>query len=318
MNFPSLINNSPSIKTKFLKKLYLSPSSNKGNQYIYSPKASKTILKPKIFTPINNHNNRSVEKYLLLTSLMTKKNDSISFNINYFKKLSHHNSPIFSQKNSFSSVLTNNAKETFKENFIISMLNKKKEEISKNEKELQNYFKERKKKLNDNLLNFSIIINEYKEKKNDLEQILNNYKLMNQKIKKKILNRENYNKKLKDTIEKTIRDIYKLKEYANFIHKVYNIPFVMEKIDNKLLEGNKFDILIEKIINLYNKDELKNEDIKQKKILRDIPMFIQNFELYEDKIIQLLKEEETILNNINLKKNENKRRLRHLIIRKNY
>ena len=71
------------------------------------------------------------------------------------------------------------------------------------------------------------------------------------------------NKRLRDTIEKVIRDIYKLKEYATFIHSMYGRPFPMEQIDENLLYDNKFDVLREELIKLYNDEELEKEHEKK-------------------------------------------------------
>ena len=85
-------------------------------------------------------------------------------------------------------------------NILIDILLKKREEISLNEKDIQSSFRLRKKKY---------------------------YILVNQKIRARYINEEINNKRLKDTIEKTKRDIYKLKDYTNFINTLYIIfPFL--------------------------------------------------------------------------------------------
>ena len=197
------------------------------------------------------------------------------------------------------------------------MIKKKREEILLNEKDIQHSFKLRKREIDSYFHNFSVITNEYKAVRRKEDIIMNYYKMVHQKVRSKLINEELLNKRLKDTIEKTIRDIYKLKDYAHFINELYTMPFAMDKIDDNLFYGNKFDILSEKIINLYNEEELENESNKKEKILKDIQLFRQNYNSYEDKIIQLLKEKETILKDTYLLKNKNNDNLKYLIKRKN-
>ena len=197
------------------------------------------------------------------------------------------------------------------------MLQKKREEILLNEKDIQYSFRLKKRQIDNNFHNFSLIKNEYKTIRRKEEKIMNYYILVNQKIKTRYINEEINNKRLKDTIEKTIRDIYKLKDYADFINKLYSLPFAMDKINDNLFYGNKFDILSEQIINLYNKEELEKENNKKERILNDIQLFIKNYNSYEDKIIQLINEKETVINDTYTIKNENKNKLKYLIKRKN-
>ena len=106
------------------------------------------------------------------------------------------------------------------------MIKKKRNEIYLHEKELQYSYRLRKKEIDSYFRNFSSITNEYKiiERKKDI--IMNYYKMIFQKVRAKLRNEEMNNKRLKDTIEKTIRDIYKLKDYADFINKLYNAIFI--------------------------------------------------------------------------------------------
>ena len=315
-NSPSFLTNIPS------KKIYKNMSISSLHKHnMHSPQTDRPIIKQKYISPLqkNKNNYKKIENYLLSTSLFTKNSNSegSSFDIEYYRKISKKNSPIINKKGIISSVLTHNIREAYKKNIIIDILKKKREEISKNEKDIQRSFRERKKEMDSNFNNFSMIINEYKTIKRNEEKILNYYKMVSQRTKSRFIYEQRNNKKLKDIIEKTIRDIYKLKEYADFIHKLYNIPFIMDQINDNLFYDNKYDILCEKLINLYTEKELENEEIKKEKLLKDIQLFIQNYNSIEDNIIQLLKEKEIIINDIYLLKNENSHKLKNLILRKN-
>lgn len=311
------------IRKQFLKKIELESSfkreNEKNNSYnnIY-PLTNKKIHCNEFFTPKKKTNFKKIENYLLSASLLSKnEHNESSFDIEYFKNISKKYSPLVSKRSIISSFLTKNTKETYKKNMLIQMIKKKREEILLNEKEIQHTFRLRKKEIDGYFHNFSIIRNEYKTIQRKKDIILNYYQMVHQKVRSKFIIEEINNKRLKDTIEKTIRDIYKLKDYAHFINELYNMPFVMDKIDDNLFYGNKFDVLCEKIINLYNEEELENENNENNKMLKDIQLFIQNYNSYEDKIIQLLKEKETIIKETYLLKKQNRDNLKYLIKRKN-
>ena len=315
INFSKIISKQNLIKN--IKKLNLNSSFNKKKEQVKYPLTNRVKINQKYFSPIKINNYKLIENYLLSSSLLTKKNNSEThFDIDYFKNISRKNSPIISKNTILGRKLTNNVKETYKKNILIDMIKKKREEISKFEKDIQFSFRLRKKEIDNHFNNFSMIKNEYKIIQRKEDKIMKYYELQNQKIRSIYYREKINNKRLRDTIEKTIRDIFKLKEYSDFINKIYNLSYALEKINDNLFYGNKIEIIKQKIIDLYNDEEMEKETFKQNRILKDIQLFVKNFYSFEDKIIQLLKEKETIINEIYLIKNENKNKLKYLIKRK--
>jgi hypothetical protein len=98
---------------------------------------------------------------------------------------------------------------------------------------------------------------------------------------------------------------------------MYGRPFPMDQIDENLLYDNKFYILREELINLYNDEVLEKENEKKIKLLTDINLFMKNFIFYENNIIHLLKENNAIIKETQFIKLNNKNRLQHLVRRKN-
>jgi hypothetical protein len=213
--------------------------------------------------------------------------------------------------------LTDNTEKAYRNNVIIDLLRKKREEISKNEKLIEYSFNEYERQIDNEFIKFTKISNEFKLMRQKEAKILSYYKLMYQKAKRNYFFEKQNNKRLRDTIEKTIRDIYKLKEYENFIHSMYGIPFLMEKINTELLYENKFDILKNEILKLYTEEELEKENEKKDKYLKDINLFIKNYILYENNILHLINENNIIIKDIYYLKIDNKNRLKHLVRRKN-
>lgn len=259
----------------------------------------------------------SVENYLISTSLLSKYDDETSFDFSYFKRISNKYSPLISKKEIKPEELTNNTKKAFKKNLVINVLKNKREEVSKDEKLIYYSLKEYRRQIDKDFMNFMKINDEYKAMKRRENNILGYYRIVYQRTRAEYFLQQMNNKKLRDYIEKTIRDIYKLKEYAKFIHSMYGIPFILDTIDENLLYDNKFDILREQLINIYTEEALEKENVKKNNLLKDINLFMKNFILYENNIIHLLKEKNLIIKDIYYIKIDNKKRLQHLVKRKN-
>ena len=277
------------IKKLLIEKSPLNNSLKDNLPDINNTLTPKIKIKKRILSPLKKSNFQNPEEYLISTSLLSKNeySNEISFNLSYFKNLSNKYSPILSKRGIESKELTNNIKKACKQNILINILKNKREEISKTEKLIQIYFIEYKRQIDKDFYNFNRISNEYFAMKRKENKILEYYKLIYRRAKREYILETMTNKKLRDTIEKVIRDIYKLKEYANFIHTMYGIPFIMDKINENLLYENKFDNLREELIKLYTEQELKKEDEKRDKLLKNINLFMKNFILYENNIIHL-------------------------------
>ena len=276
----------------------------------------KKIKKINFYSPIKKSNLTSSEKYLISTSLLSNNDDSKNFDFSYFKNLSYKYSPLISKREIQASELTDTARKVYKQNLFINIIKKKREHIYKDEEIIEKSLKEYKRQIDDDFFNFKKINREFNIIQKKENQIYGYYRAIYQRNKKVYLFEKKKNKKLKDYIEKTIRDIFRSKEYAFFIHSTFGIPFIFEKIDEKLLYDNKFDNLREQIINLYTEEELEKENVKKVKYLKDINLFMKNFVLYENNIIHLLKERNLIVKDIYYIKIDNKKRLQYLVRRK--
>ena len=310
-------NKNKKIKKLIFSQLFQDKSLNENLPDIYTPLTPREIIKPKKLIPKMSPKCRSIENYLLSTSLLTKYENINKFDFSYFKNMSIKYSPIISKRSIKPIELTDNMKKAYRNNIIINILKKKREEISKNEKLIEYSYNEYERQIDNEFIKFKRISNEFQSMQRKEAKILSYYRLIYQKAKKIYFLEMQKNKRLGDTIEKTIRDIYKLKEYAKFIYSMYGIPFLMDKINDRLLYENKFDILRNEIIKLYTNEELEKEIDKKDKYLKDINLFMKNFILYENNILHLLNENNIIIKDIYYLKIDNKNRLKHLVQRKN-
>ena len=310
-------NKNKKIKKLIFSQIFQDKSLNENLPDIYTPLTPREIIKPKKIIPKMSPKCRSIENYLLSTSLLTKYENINKFDFSYFKNMSIKYSPIISKRSIKPIELTDNMKKAYRNNIIINILKKKREEISKNEKLIEYSYNEYERQIDNEFIKFKRISNEFQSMQRKEAKILSYYRLIYQKAKKIYFLEMQKNKRLGDTIEKTIRDIYKLKEYAKFIHSMYGIQFLMDKINDRLLYENKFDILRNEIIKLYTNEELEKEIDKKDKYLKDINLFMKNFVLYENNILHLLNENNIIIKDIYYLKIDNKNRLKHLVQRKN-
>ena len=312
-----ITNKNKKIKKLIFSQIFQDKSLNENLPDIYTPLTPREIIKPKKLIPKMSPKCRSIENYLLSTSLLTKYENINKFDFSYFKNMSIKYSPIISKRSIKPIELTDNMKKAYRNNIIINILKKKREEISKNEKLIEYSYNEYERQIDNEFIKFKRISNEFQSMQRKEAKILSYYRLIYQKAKKIYFLEMQKNKRLGDTIEKTIRDIYKLKEYAKFIHSMYGIQFLMDKINDRLLYENKFDILRNEIIKLYTNEELEKEIDKKDKYLKDINLFMKNFILYENNILHLLNENNIIIKDIYYLKIDNKNRLKHLVQRKN-
>ena len=312
-----ITNKNKKIKKLIFSQIFQNKLLNENLPDIYTPLTPREIIKPKKLIPKMSPKCRSIENYLLSTSLLTKYENINKFDFSYFKNMSIKYSPIISKRSIKPIELTDNMKKAYRNNIIINILKKKREEISKNEKLIEYSYNEYERQIDNEFIKFKRISNEFQSMQRKEAKILSYYRLIYQKAKKIYFLEMQKNKRLGDTIEKTIRDIYKLKEYAKFIYSMYGIPFLMDKINDRLLYENKFDILRNEIIKLYTNEELEKEIDKKDKYLKDINLFMKNFILYENNILHLLNENNIIIKDIYYLKIDNKNRLKHLVQRKN-
>ena len=211
------------------------------------------------------------EKYLVSTSLLSN-DDSKNFDFSYFKNLSYKYSPIISKREIQPVELTDKTMKVYKQNLFINIIKKKRNDIYKDEEIIQKSLKEYQKQIEDDFLNFRKIKGEFNEIQRKENQIYGYYRAMYKRNKNIYQSEKQLNKNLKVFIEKIIKDIFKCKEYASFIHSTFGLPFVLDKIDEKLLIHNEFDYLREQIINLYTDEELEKENDKKNKYYK-----IQNY-----------------------------------------
>ena len=150
-----------------------------------------------------------------------------------------------------------------------------------------------------------------------VERTINRLKDKNGELEKKFNSEKNYYLMLTNSLEKLVRGIIILKNYAMFAHKVFNTHFIYEKLSN--LKGKNILLLAEQIIKIYedNMDKIEEEE-KMGKIMENENILMEQFQSYEQHLLNTIQKEEQLRSEIiKLKCNpNNKNEISRLIISK--
>ena len=174
---PKISNKNKKIKKLIFSQIFQDKSLNENLPDIYTPLTPREIIKPKKLIPKMSPKCRSIENYLLSTSLLTKYENINKFDFSYFKNMSIKYSPIISKRSIKPDELTNNLKKEYRNNVIINLLKKKREEISKNEKLIEYSYNEYERQIDNEFIKFKRISNEFqsmqrKEAKTEQESVV--------------------------------------------------------------------------------------------------------------------------------------------------
>ena len=202
------------------------------------------------------------------------------------------------------------SKELCLNNYMITQLKEKRTEINKKEFFIDMALKNSEKQYEIDYRSFIDFVEEIKKKEKKEEELLN--KMKNKKDStESILNEEvNLNKKLEEKCEGIIKSIILLKTYGSFIHKVFNIPFVYDELSNLKIVGKKYITLKDKIINIYDKNKENNKtNDEENYILENIERLIQQYNHYEEKLVNILDDKEHLDKEVNNLINKNKQEL---------
>ena len=261
---------------------------NVNSSSIISNKAqnSHRILK-KIKLNNNYHPHRSINKSQIYSYNAKRSTIEILENADQIMKerLKFHEVNRYGMKNLIKNVAIRNSKEVSLQNYTINLLKEKRTEINKKELLINKSLREYDNLFENDYKNFMNFIEDvkYKEKyffdtmftlkqlKYNKEQILENEKLLN--------------KKLIETLKRTIKGIYIIIDYASFFHKIIEQNCIYDKISEVKGSDKTYEEISDLLINIY---ETKDKFNKLPKELGNIDKFIKKYNELEEKIISEL------------------------------
>ena len=248
------------------------------NSTLISNKSLIMLKKIKLNDKYNSQ--RSVNNSMLYPSNMKKKTIQILYNAdNIMKERKKYNG--LGQKK-LKSIALKASKEVCYKNYIINLL--KERRININEKELiinqalkdfsEQYEKDHKKFIN--------LVEEIKKKQRGDEDAIIELKQIREKKEKLYEQEKLLNKKLCENLERKIRELYILKRYATFFHKIIEKKFIYDETPEIKPREKNHEMIADLIINIYENEDKYNELPKE---LENIDLFMQKYMLLEDKIL---------------------------------
>lgn len=231
---------------------------------------------------IKRTNKSTLKKYL-----STEPNNSIDLIINADKILKGRENKYIIYNQLVKSIYMKKEKEICLNNYKIKLMDQKRNELNTKKVGINNALKSNEKIFEQDYKNFLEFVENTNNYYKRQDYLLNKYKaLIDEKDSE--LNKLNLqNKKLKEDIEFMVRRILTLRYYGKFIHNVFKIEFIYEKI-KKIEDKNYLDVA-EDIIQTYENNHEKAYDISQ----LDVYWLMAQINEYENNIISILNERES-------------------------
>ena len=182
------------------------------------------------------------------------------------------------------------AKELCLNNYMITQLKDKRNEINKKEFYIDMALKNSEKQYELDYRAFIDFVEEIKKKDNKEEEILNRIKSRKDSTEARLKEEKNVCKKLEEKVENIIKIIVMLKNFGSFIHKVFNTPFIYDELSNYKLIGKRYISLKDKLIEIYEKNNSKINEEEINDILDNGERLIQQYNEYEKKLVKTLDE----------------------------
>ena len=170
-------------------------------------------------------------------------------------------------------------------NYTINLLKEQRTKINEKEFIINQAVEEFTSQYENDYINFINFVAEEKRKQIAEEEAMNNLREQREK-KKTNLDREILmNKRLEETLEKRIREVFMLKSYGSFLHKVFDKKFSFDEISNEETRTRNMDKVINKLITIY---ETKNIYEDYPKEISDTENLMKTYIDFEDKILSAL------------------------------
>ena len=177
------------------------------------------------------------------------------------------------------------SKAISQKNYTINLLREQRTKINEKEFIINQAVEEFTSQYENDYINFINFVAEEKRKQIAEEEAMNYLREQLEK-KKTNLDREILmNKRLEETLEKRIREVFMLKSYGSFLHKVFDKKFSFDEISNEETRTRNTDKVINRLITIY---ETKNKYEDYPKEISDTENLMKTYIDFEDKILSAL------------------------------
>ena len=298
-NFISLMNNR-SLTTNESATAFTSPfntiaiSTNRQKLISKKPflksKSNKKYSSLNIFTGFNNKNNKFNTIFLPKINSSAQKVELINNADQILKDRKKHFMGR-TLKQTKSSILEK-SKEICLNNFLITQLREKRDEINNKQIKIFSQLSLSEKRFEIDYKNFIDFVEGMNKKEKEEERNLNNLKNISKNVELDLMAEISVNKNIESKIETIIKQIFVLQTYGSFLHKVFYRPFALDELNHINMKGKKFIFLSNKILSLFD-ESLKNYE-ENRDIISDVEQLMDKFTYFEEKIVNIIKEKEEL------------------------
>ena len=277
---------------------------------------SKKITLHKIKLNNNSNAQDSIKKsWIMPPALCSRKGILDTFQIAdkiLKERIQNHDKDFEMRKRLLKSIALKESKRMSHKNYLIDALKQKRTEIANKEYEINKALEEFEIKLDSDNKKFMGFIEEIREKQRKDEDKIMEIKHLQYIAGVKLEEEERKKKMLEQNIYRKIRELYIMKDYGSFVHKILETDFPYDILLETKNENNP-EKAAEIFIELFNK--MKNYDETQKEIEK-IDIFFKKCILMEEKIIKGFSEKDILEKEIVQIKKNNINELKQLKISK--
>ena len=256
------------------------------NSHIFSqenPKRKKNVLLKKIRLRYNNSQQAISKSWIMPDSLntikgtleMMKNADDI-----LMQRLKVHDRDFAIRKNKLKSIALNLNKKISQKNYLINSLKQRRTELSDKEYIIHKSLKEFESKLECDKRRFVHFIEDLKEKQKKEEAKLLDLKNIKFQAEEKLDELDRIKRSLEQGIYKKIKDLYELKDFGAFVHKIVGTKFPFENIP-RIKSEHDIEQITETLVQAF---DLEFFD-ETKKGLEKVDIYDKKCVFMEDKII---------------------------------
>ena len=252
-------------KYRLLKKIKLNNNANKS--------MLNNIDSKNIFHSTKNINQKTIQ--------ILEKGDLI---LKERKKL--HDLAFSGNKNKMKKVYLNISKDISLKNYTIELLKKRRTKINEKEYLFNKALKEFDEQYEEDHKNFNSFVEKIKNKEQKDERYIYHLKEINEQKEKEVEEEINLRKILEKSLEKQLKDLYIVKGYGEFFHKIVEKPFAYKMTPKLSTRLNNYDRIAKLLINIYETQDKYNMLPKE---LEDEDIILKKYKLLEDGLLINLK-----------------------------
>ena len=266
---------------------------NNNNSTLMSNKNIILLKKIKLNDKIRSQRLRFNNSVIINPTNTHKKTIQILENADQIMKerLKFNGVRIGGSRNILKSVALKLSREVCLKNYTINLLKQKRIEINEKEFIRNNALNEFSDQYEKDRRIFANFVEELKTRHRKEEEAYFDIKQMREQKENLCENEKLSNKKLTENLERKIKELYIIKKYGSFFHKILEKKFIYDGTPEIKNRERNYELIADLIINIY---ESKDKLMELPKELDNIDLFMKKYMLLEDKILSNISDKEII------------------------